>query len=187
MRFGTWGWRHDGWRGVFYPDDLPADWQLGYYSNEFDTVLVPQEYSLTGDPGQVEEWLEDVADSFLFFVEWPADRREISAVSDALSGLGEHLGGIVLTRRSCREIPPEWQPRVYADAAAGTLWRPESGPSGHVCRLGLVEQAPREPRELRALLESFNSVHGEVLLFSGQCPDVDALRDARTLAQWMDV
>lgn len=35
---GTSGWQYKGWRGVFYPQNVPQkDW-LRYYSKHFDTV-----------------------------------------------------------------------------------------------------------------------------------------------------
>ena len=40
---GSYGWRHPHWRGSFYPEDLPEDWQLSYYSNEFSVVMVTDE------------------------------------------------------------------------------------------------------------------------------------------------
>ena len=40
LRLGARGWRHAHWENDFYPDDLPPDWQLAYYANEFSTVLV---------------------------------------------------------------------------------------------------------------------------------------------------
>ena len=34
-------WEHPAWNQEFYPDDLPEDWRLSYYANEFPVVLVP--------------------------------------------------------------------------------------------------------------------------------------------------
>ncbi len=42
LQIGTYGWQHDSWLGEFYPEDLPVDWQLDYFSNAFRVVLVPQ-------------------------------------------------------------------------------------------------------------------------------------------------
>lgn len=41
---GTAGWQHPQWiNDGFYPDDLPEDWYLSFYANEFPMVLVPDE------------------------------------------------------------------------------------------------------------------------------------------------
>ncbi len=42
LHIGTYGWIHQEWEGSFYPDDLPSSWQLDYFGNIFDVVLVPQ-------------------------------------------------------------------------------------------------------------------------------------------------
>lgn len=39
---GSAGWKHSLWGNeVFYPEDLPTDWYLSFYANEFPIVLVP--------------------------------------------------------------------------------------------------------------------------------------------------
>jgi uncharacterized protein YecE (DUF72 family) len=38
IRIGTSGWEYDGWRGDFYPADLPKDRWLEFYTRRFDTV-----------------------------------------------------------------------------------------------------------------------------------------------------
>jgi len=35
---GARGWEHAQWLETYYPDDLPEDWQLDYYANEFGCV-----------------------------------------------------------------------------------------------------------------------------------------------------
>jgi uncharacterized protein YecE (DUF72 family) len=37
---GASGWQHPAWRGAFYPADLPDDWQLSYYSTQFQARVV---------------------------------------------------------------------------------------------------------------------------------------------------
>ena len=40
---GAAGWQHPEWvNDAFYPDDLPEDWYLSFYANEFPIVLVPE-------------------------------------------------------------------------------------------------------------------------------------------------
>ena len=50
---GAYGWRHKHWLESFYPEDLPVngseDWRLSYYSNEFNTVMVPCDYWKSGE------------------------------------------------------------------------------------------------------------------------------------------
>ncbi len=53
---GAAGWQHTQWGNeVFYPEDLPEDWYLSFYANEFPLVLVPE-----------SDWLEESAFKALF-------------------------------------------------------------------------------------------------------------------------
>ena len=63
---GAADWRHTAWQGQFYPQDLPEEWQLAYYANEFPVVLIRQQ-QLQVD--EVEEWLENSDESLLFLYE----------------------------------------------------------------------------------------------------------------------
>lgn len=69
---GARGWLHDAWAEAFYPEDLPGDWRLSYYSNEFRGVLVPADYWDWAGAEEVADWVEDVAAPFRFFLEPPA-------------------------------------------------------------------------------------------------------------------
>jgi len=66
IRVGACGWDQTHWQGSFFPDDLPDDWRLSYYANEFSTVLVP-EYEWKAADVDFEQWAEDVPDDFRFY------------------------------------------------------------------------------------------------------------------------
>ena len=101
---GAAGWLHKDWQSSFYPDDLPADWLLGYYSNEFPVVLIPAA-TWPGIKTEIHEWLEDSADELLILCEaapallaQPADSA-VSALQEyiaELSVLAEHLLGVLI-------------------------------------------------------------------------------------------
>ena len=40
VHIGASSWLFDAWRGVFYPDKLPKNQYLAYYTSQFDTVEV---------------------------------------------------------------------------------------------------------------------------------------------------
>ena len=71
---GTCGWSHAAWLNDFYSEDLPEDWQLGFYSNEFPVVYVPAADWV--DVADLSEWTEDVSDSFRFVLEISTDVLE---------------------------------------------------------------------------------------------------------------
>ena len=94
---GACGWKHSGWLNDFYSDDLPEDWQLGYYSNEFPLVYVPASEWL--NVPDLSEWRHDVSDVFRFVLEIPAqtliDAQAFSAALTTAKSLAEFCLGIV--------------------------------------------------------------------------------------------
>ena len=66
---GACGLNHEQWIGQFYPDDMPDDWRLSYYANEFEALLLPFSVWSTFDIGEIESWLEDVPNEFNLYFE----------------------------------------------------------------------------------------------------------------------
>lgn len=97
LLIGACGWSHSGWLADFYPQDLPVDWRLSYYANEFPVVLVTaQEWRLPG--ATALQWCEDTETSFRFVVEITADTaEEIQPQLERVTGFGERCVGILLS------------------------------------------------------------------------------------------
>ena len=53
VRVGTSGYSYKEWKGVFYPEDLPATKMLGYYAGRFDTVEINNTFYRMPDAGMV--------------------------------------------------------------------------------------------------------------------------------------
>lgn len=66
------GWLGEAWDAA-YPEDLPPEWRLDYYSNQFDALLVPAADWLREDDATLEEWLEEVPEGFRLYWELSAD------------------------------------------------------------------------------------------------------------------
>ena len=101
---GAGGWFHPGWQTEFYPDDLPEDWRLGYYANEFPVVLVTaREWALP--EADAAQWYDDTDPSFRFVVEIIA--RTIPAIlaeRDRLAPLKDRCIGVVLQSDTSTEV-----------------------------------------------------------------------------------
>lgn len=95
------GWRHPAWRTDYYPEDLPQDWQLAFYSNEFRAVVVPAEYWSTVDAVEIVRWQEDTDDDFRFFLEVTDLRTGWEAFSALVSPLAGQIGGVLLHPTHC--------------------------------------------------------------------------------------
>jgi len=95
---GACGWKHQGWLNNYYSEELPEEWQLGFYSNEFPVVYVSAADWL--DASDLAEWTEGVSDSFRFILEVPEHTLEneqyfIKALEKAKT-LNEFCLGLVL-------------------------------------------------------------------------------------------
>ena len=51
VRIGTSGWAYDGWRGLFYPGDLPKNAWLRYYATQFSTTEINGSFYRTPESG----------------------------------------------------------------------------------------------------------------------------------------
>lgn len=94
---GACGWKHQAWTENYYSDDLPEDWQLGFYSNDFPLVYVPASDWLNIE--DLAEWTEDVSESFRFVLGLSSDvlddeTRFLAAV-DKVKLLGDLCLGLV--------------------------------------------------------------------------------------------
>lgn len=197
MEIGTVGWLHAGWDGSFYPETMPPEWRLTYYSNEFPCVLVSAEQAASADP---DHWLGDTHGGFRFFLRisaqapsWPGE--------DWARRLGERLGGVVwdgapAAHRSGAALfetlaglaLPQWMDADARDdggAAAGRVWRAGSARQG--CTVGIVTQPFHgDRRALRACVATFlgqvPAGAGARLFFDGQPPELSSVRDAAVIA-----
>ena len=102
INLGAYGWRQEHWLKSFYPEDMPVetgeDWRLTYYSNEFNTVLVPAEYWCSGQVKDCEEWLDSVHSDFQFYIECRPcmfDEFSLQALTSQLKKLKPQLAALV--------------------------------------------------------------------------------------------
>lgn len=112
IRVGCCGWQYTGWRGVFYPEELPVDRWLEFYAQSFDTVEINNTFYRMPSPAAVERWKAVAPPGFLFAVKANrlfTHRKKLHQVDRSLrdflrtiSGLGEHLGPILY------QLPPRW-------------------------------------------------------------------------------
>ena len=152
------GWDHAGWTHAFYPDDLPPEWRLAYFCNEFDAVLVPEAVWRPLAPAQMGEWLKECGECSRFFLEGEATSGAIAA---AVTALGPAHGGLVR---------PE----------AGT----GEGPQGQPLAVARWDAGPADLRGLRATIEQLAGTGRDgVLVIEGAPPALEAVRAARTIAE----
>lgn len=96
LLIGACGWSHASWAVDFYPQDLPLDWRLSYYANEFPVVLVTaKEWNLAG--AEASQWCEACDASFRFILEISANSAEEAATQlYKATAFGDRSVGILL-------------------------------------------------------------------------------------------
>jgi len=95
----TCGWELPGWEREFYPADLPADWRLTYFANEFPAVMLSAALCLRANEELLAEWAEAVPDGFRFYLEESVSAAGRRDLGPARLLLGDKLGGVVQDAR----------------------------------------------------------------------------------------
>jgi uncharacterized protein YecE (DUF72 family) len=63
---GTSGWSYPGWKGRFYPADLPVREWLSFYARTFATVEINMTFYRFPKPESLRRWLELTPEHFTF-------------------------------------------------------------------------------------------------------------------------
>jgi uncharacterized protein YecE (DUF72 family) len=107
---GTSGWSYPGWRGLFYPPDLPSQEWLEFYARHFRTVEINMTFYRLPKANLLKTWLERTPPHFLFTLK--ANRRithvkklrdvknEVRYFYILADSLGDRLGCILF------QLPP---------------------------------------------------------------------------------
>lgn len=83
-RLGAMGWDYAAWNGVFYPEDLPVDWRLNYYSTQFECVYLPYAAWHATPLETLQEWHHTTLEQFRFLLEPPPSPNIDAALIAAL-------------------------------------------------------------------------------------------------------
>src|SRR5262247_825725 len=99
---GTSGYSYAEWKGVFYPEKLPATEMLRYYSEHFPTVEINNTFYRMPAETMLARWKEEVPGGFAFTLKAPRrithDKRlreagqEVAEFLRRAAALGEKLG-----------------------------------------------------------------------------------------------
>jgi uncharacterized protein YecE (DUF72 family) len=111
---GTSGWTYDGWRGSFYPADVPKKSWLSWYATRFSTAEINGSFYRTPSLEAVKAWRDQTPDDFLFA--WKASKfithwkrltdkckNSVELMETRLKVLGPKLGPILF------QLPPRFK------------------------------------------------------------------------------
>ncbi|MEX2606203.1 MAG: DUF72 domain-containing protein [Kiritimatiellia bacterium] len=113
---GTSGWNYDGWKGLFYPENIHGDEMLSEYAKVFPTVEVNNTFYSLPKPETVRNWCGYVPEDFIFSVKASQyithmkklkDPREpLDNLFEILEAFGNKLGPVLF------QLPPNWGKNV---------------------------------------------------------------------------
>ncbi|MEA2203232.1 MAG: hypothetical protein QOE77_8 [Blastocatellia bacterium] len=122
---GTSGYSYKEWKGIFYPEKLPAKEMLSYYASRLPAVEINNTFYRLPQQSMLEGWKEQVPEAFRFSIK--ASQRithfkrlnnvaeETKYLLDTVSCLGERLGVVLF------QLPPNMKkdlPRLEAFLAS---------------------------------------------------------------------
>ena len=172
LLLGLAGWPRPAWRGGYFPDDLPPDWELAYYANEADCLCLraTQWLDLVNMPGG--ECLDGLAPYFRFYLELPP-----GGAPRELPDPGGRLGAL-LVQDFC-DLPGNAR---QLKREAGGYWVDSQG----VARLARWEYVAGQLRGLRERLQQLPGTV-EAVILEGDDLDPGDLEEVRTLAALLGV
>lgn len=197
---GATGWEFGPWEQSFYPEDLPEDWRLSYYSNEFPVVRLATSRLAVATDNEVEEWLDETNSQFRFIVDLDCPLDE--ALEARLVSLRPKLLAVIIPRDGAYQPGESLSglPRVMAraedqscelhlQAGVGHCWDGRGAPcwGDDIALVCLASSDYKDMRQLKEVIAACQPALEEgrqlVLLFEGQPPDVEVMRNARTIAE----
>lgn len=195
LQVGAYGWQYSSWIGGFYPEDIPKEWQLDFYSNAYRVLLVPESVWLQWGDEEIEEMLDSVEGDFGFFFEVKElfdeiKKAQLNLIVDSFAecakgvvvvseqeGIVAEYCGLPVTLVSEKNTLPGWQ------------WQYENlNCSGFPC--GVIFQLSAQPKEQTALLKSFmqslpKGVEGAPFFVHSQTLDMAQLYSLKTIGEFL--
>lgn len=167
IHIGTHGWELPDDRSGFYPEDLPADWRLEYYTTQFHAVEVPP-LEAPPDPATVAEWAEQTLPDARFAVviadsEWGrrlARGAGLRELTTALGPLADKLAGLLWPAKPPTEARRFWPRAFHLEAGVDTASAPEAPPPTHPAYWRL-EGGAIEPGRLEVLADQLEREQGK--------------------------
>ena len=108
IRIGISGWRYAGWRGKFYPKDLPQRRELEFAASKFNSVEINGSFYSLQLPSSYQRWYSETPDDFVFAVKGPRFITHMKRLRDVETPLANFFASGVLALRE-KLGPILWQ------------------------------------------------------------------------------
>jgi len=114
---GTSGWHYEGWRGVFYPSNLPRARWLGYYGQHFATVEVNNTFYRLPGEGAFTAWRDASPTDFTFALKVSRFVTHMKRLVDAGSAMRTFLSRAALLGSKLGPLLYQTPPQMKCDEA----------------------------------------------------------------------
>jgi uncharacterized protein YecE (DUF72 family) len=115
IKIGTCAWSFEDWRGVFYPEHLPAGERLEFYARHLPAVEVDSTFYHAPTPHVASHWAEVTPSDFAFACKLPREITHERKLRDCAEPLNEFLAALAPLgdKLWCvvAQLPPFFQPR----------------------------------------------------------------------------
>jgi uncharacterized protein YecE (DUF72 family) len=108
LRIGISGWRYAGWRGKFYPKDLPQDRELEFAATIFNSVEINGSFYSLQLPSSYQRWRQATPSGFVFAVKGGRFITHMKKLRDVEMPLANFFASGVLALRE-KLGPILWQ------------------------------------------------------------------------------
>lgn len=138
VRIGTSGWAYTHWRGVVYPEELPARRWFEHYATLFDTVEINATFYRLPTPEAVDRWAAAAPAGFEYALKLGAFGSHRMKLADPGRWLVNHVERTRRLRDSLGvtvvQLPPHWRRATErldeflacaGSLAPGTAWAVE--------------------------------------------------------------
>src|SRR5438270_3809925 len=96
LHIGISGWRYPGWRGKFYPKDLPQRRELEFASRMFNSVEINGSFYSLQLPSSYVRWHSETPPDFMFSIKGPRFITHMKKLRDAKTPLANFFASGVL-------------------------------------------------------------------------------------------
>lgn len=115
---GVSGWRYRGWRGTFYPTDLPAKRELEYISRRMPTLEINGTFYSLQTPASFSRWYEQTPPGFVFAVKGGRFITHMKKLREIEVPLANFLAsGVLLLKEKLGPILWQFPPGLPFDRA----------------------------------------------------------------------
>lgn len=171
LTLAAYGWSPSNWAQVFYPDDLPAEWHIAYYANEFSRILLPAALWNAVSLAAVATWAKDTADDFGFYLELTRDVLQAAHWQSVQMTVEQHLAekvlGLLVDSDAMPLLPVAWVERFAVHQRVTGQWLGVM-PNGAEAQVGMLHSPQAfAPLALRDVFEQLqqHTAHRDVILF----------------------